>query len=55
MTGVKNMMFLKHLKNESNMHIHRFRNSKQIASGKGLAFWFLPMGTSIAELPTDER
>jgi len=55
MTDVKNILFLKHLRSESNMHIRRFSNGKLVASGKGLAFWFLPMGTSIAELPTDDR
>ena len=55
MTEIKNMLFLKHLRSESNMHIRRFRSGKLVSSGKGLAFWFMPMGTSIAELPTDDR
>jgi regulator of protease activity HflC (stomatin/prohibitin superfamily) len=55
MTEIKNILFLKHLRSESNMHIRRFRRGKLVASGKGLAFWFIPMGTSIAELPTDDR
>jgi hypothetical protein len=37
------------------MHIRRFRRGQLVSSGKGLAFWFMPMGTSIAELPTDDR
>lgn len=55
MTEIKKMLFLKHLRSESNMHIRRFRKGRLVASGKGLAFWFVPMGTSIAELPTDDR
>ena len=55
MPDIKTLGFFKHLRSESNMHIRRFRNGRLIASGKGLAFWFLPMGTSIAELPTDDR
>ena len=55
MTEIKNILFLKHLRSESNMHIRRFRRGKLVTSGKGLAFWFMPMGTSIAELPTDDR
>lgn len=55
MTEIKNRLFIKHMRSESNMHIRRFRNGRQVQSGKGLAFWFLPLGTSIAELPTDDR
>ena len=55
MTDIKRILFFKHLRSESNMHIRRFRSGRLVSSGKGLAFWFLPMGTSIAELPTDDR
>ena len=55
MTDIRKILFFKHLRSESNMHIRRFRRGRLIASGKGLAFWFLPMGASIAELPTDDR
>jgi hypothetical protein len=55
MTDIKKTLFFRHLRSESNMHIRRFRKGKLVKSGKGLAFWFLPMGTSIAELPTDDR
>lgn len=55
MTDINKTLFLKHLRSESNMHIRRFRNGKLVKSGKGLAFWFIPMGTSIAEVPTDDR
>ncbi len=55
MTEIKSLLFLKHLRSESNMHIRRFRSGRLVKSGKGLAFWFMPMGSSIAELPTDDR
>lgn len=55
MTDIKNVGFLKHLRSESNMHIRHFSNGKLKASGKGLAFWFIPIGSSIAEVPTDDR
>ncbi len=55
MTDIKRTLFLKHLRSESNMHIRRFRKGRLVKSGKGLAFWFIPMGTSIAEVPTDDR
>jgi hypothetical protein len=55
MTDIKKSFLIKHLRSESNMHIRRFRKGKLVKSGKGLAFWFIPMGTSIAEVPTDDR
>lgn len=55
MSDIKRILFLKHLRSESNIHIRRFRKGRLVKSGKGLAFWFLPMRTSIAEVPTDDR
>mgnify|MGYP007079466382 CR=1 FL=1 len=36
-------------------HIQQYRNGKRVRSGKGLAFWFLPRGTSLSEIPMDDR
>jgi len=55
MTEIKSLLFMKHLRSESNMHIRRYKSGRLVKSGKGLAFWFMPMGSSIAELPTDDR
>ncbi|MCP4432241.1 MAG: band 7 protein, partial [Gammaproteobacteria bacterium] len=44
-----------HLRSEPGFHVIRYRNGNRIASGKGLAFWFMPIGTSVAEIPTDDR
>ena len=55
MTDIKNTLFFKHLRSESNMHIRRFKKGRLVKSGKGLSFWFLPMKTSVAEVPTDDR
>ncbi len=55
MPEISQLLFMKHLRSESNMHIRRFRSGQLISSGKGQAFWFVPMGASIDELPTDDR
>lgn len=55
MTDIRTVGMIKHLRSESNMHIRRYRRGRLVKSGKGLAFWFFPMGSSIAELPTDDR
>ena len=44
-----------HLRSEPNFHVIRYRNGDKIVSGQGLAFWFMPINTSIAEVPTDDR
>lgn len=55
MTEIKQFPIFKHLRSEPNRHILRFVNGKCTRSGRGLAFWFFPMGTSICEVPTDDR
>jgi len=46
---------LRRLRSDVNVHIERYRGGRVIQSGRGLAFWFMPDGASIAELPMDDR
>jgi regulator of protease activity HflC (stomatin/prohibitin superfamily) len=55
MAEIKQYPVLTHLRSEPNVHVIRYRKGKKAASGKGLAFWFTPLGSSIAEIPTDDR
>lgn len=55
MAEIKRYPVFTHLRSEPNAHIIRYRNGKQVASGKGLAFWFVPLGSGLAEIPTDDR
>ena len=55
MAEIKKYPVFTHLRSEPNVHVIRYRNGKQVASGKGLAFWFVPMGSGLAEIPTDDR
>ena len=43
------------LRSEASAHIVRYRNGRRAKSGRGLAFWFLVNGASIAEVPMDNR
>lgn len=55
MADVRNLGPLRQLSSDASVHIQRFKRGKRIQSGRGLAFWFLPEGTSIAEIPMDDR
>jgi regulator of protease activity HflC (stomatin/prohibitin superfamily) len=55
MATIRNFGFLTHLRSDASNHIIHFRAGKQVKSGRGLAFWFLPQRASIAELPIDDR
>ena len=55
MAEIKKYPVFTHLRSEPNVHVIRYRNGKQVASGKGLAFWFVPLGSGLAEIPTDDR
>jgi regulator of protease activity HflC (stomatin/prohibitin superfamily) len=55
MADIKQYPVLTHLRSEPNVHVIRYRKGKRVASGKGLAFWFTPLGSGIAEIPTDDR
>ncbi len=55
MAEIRNFLFLRHLRGEHAAHLLRYRNGKLLSSGRGLSFWFLPMSTSLAEVPVDDR
>ena len=55
MADIRKFPVLKHLRGNPSSHILRFRNGRLIRSGRGLSFWFMPLSTSIAEIPLDDR
>ena len=55
MAEIRPFAFARHLRAEPSVHVIRFRRGRPVASGRGLAFWFLPLGTSAAEVPMDDR
>jgi regulator of protease activity HflC (stomatin/prohibitin superfamily) len=44
-----------HLRSEASNQVIRYRNGRPIRSGRGLAFWFRPLDTAIAEVPLDDQ
>lgn len=55
MADVRNFLVVRHLRAESSSHVLLYRRGTLVRSGRGLAFWFLPMTASIAEVPVDDR
>jgi regulator of protease activity HflC (stomatin/prohibitin superfamily) len=55
MAEIRRFPFVRHLRADSTSHVLAFRKGRLARSGRGLAFWFLPMGAAIAEVPIDDR
>ena len=55
MGDISSFIWLRHLRSEPSFHVLRYRRGKLVGSGRGWAFWFLPMNTSIAEIPVGDR
>ena len=55
MIDIASFVFARHLRAEPTHHVLFFKGGEKRAAGRGLAFWFLPLGASIAVLPLDDR
>ena len=55
MAEIRRYWFVCHLRAEQSAHILVYKDGSLVRSGRGLAFWFMPMKASIAEVPVDDR
>lgn len=55
MADIRNYGFVRHFRTDPTFHVLKYRAGKVQRSGPGLAFWFMPMSASIAEVPVDDR
>jgi regulator of protease activity HflC (stomatin/prohibitin superfamily) len=55
MAEIRNFGFVRHLRSEPSSHVLKYRRGRLESSARGLAFWFLPLSASIAEVPMDDR
>jgi regulator of protease activity HflC (stomatin/prohibitin superfamily) len=44
-----------HLVSEASSYVIRYRDGREVRSGRGLTFWFRPLDTAIAEIPLDDQ
>jgi len=55
MARISRYPFVSHLRSEASAHVIRYRNGRAVRSGRGLALWFRPLDTAIAEIPLDDQ
>lgn len=55
MATISSFLFCRHLRGETTAHLLFFKNGKLRRSGRGISFWFFPLGASITEVPLDDR
>lgn len=55
MAEIRNFALVRHLRAEPASHVIKYRNGRIVRSVRGGALWFLPLSTSVAEVPVDDR
>lgn len=55
MAEIRSYPIARHLRAEPTAHVVFFKRGKKKRSGPGLAFWFLPLGASLAEVPLEDK
>jgi len=55
MAEIRAFPVFRHLRGDPSYHLLRYRGGRLIGSGRGIAFWFHPLNTSIVEVPMDDR
>ena len=55
MAKIKVVPFLRHVRSDSSRHVILFKRGIARRSGRGLAFWFSPLSSSVMEIPVDDR
>jgi regulator of protease activity HflC (stomatin/prohibitin superfamily) len=55
MARITTLPFAAHLRADASSHVIRYRNGVAIRSGRGVAFWFRPLDTAVAEIPLDDQ
>jgi regulator of protease activity HflC (stomatin/prohibitin superfamily) len=55
MANIANLPLIRHLRSEPTFHVLRYAKGGLKHEGPGLAFWFRPTSTAVAEVPIDDR
>ena len=55
MAEIKRYPVVSQLRADASSYVQLYRKGKQVHVGRGLAFWFMPDGSSITEIPMDDR
>lgn len=54
MAQIRRYPFLSHLRAETNQYLLHYRRGRLVRSGAGLAYWFNPMTSAIAQVPVED-
>jgi regulator of protease activity HflC (stomatin/prohibitin superfamily) len=55
MAEIRNFGIVRHVRAEPSSHVIQHRKGRVHRSGRGVASWFLPLSTALAEVPVDDR
>jgi len=55
MAQITTLPLIRHLRAEPTAHVLHYRRGTLVRQGAGLAFWFRPIHTAVAEVPIDDR
>lgn len=55
MGEIRSYLWVRHYRGEASTYVLKYKRGRLQAEGRGLAFWFLPLWASIAEVPADDR
>jgi len=55
MAEIRRFPFVRHVRSDASSHVLSFKGGDLRRSGRGLSFFFLPLGAAIAEVPIDDR
>jgi len=55
MAEIRRYPFVRHFRAEPSAHVIFWKRGSKRRAGPGLAFWFAPLGASLAEVPLDDR
>jgi hypothetical protein len=55
MAEIRSFPFVRHLRAEPTAYVALWKRGKRRRAGAGQAFWFMPLGASVTEVPLDDR
>ncbi|MBI1850671.1 MAG: SPFH domain-containing protein [Planctomycetes bacterium] len=55
MAQITRFPLMGHLRSDPSHHVLHYRKGRLVRGGRGLAYWFLPLSASVAEVPCDDR
>jgi regulator of protease activity HflC (stomatin/prohibitin superfamily) len=55
MAEITKVLWWRFFRGEPTAHVLQYKRGRLVRSGRGLGFWFLPLGTAVAEVPLQDQ